>query len=97
MTSFNRELAPRLHAVIATSAELQERDQLKQVGVAAAMADALRARGVPDLVAALGAEVGMLAFKEAFAAWVVPDNEQGLGELSRTALDRLRAAFAELG
>ncbi|MER5880125.1 TetR/AcrR family transcriptional regulator [Streptomyces sp. NPDC060235] len=97
MTSFNRELAPRLHAVIATSAELQERDQLKQVGVAAAMADALRARGVPDLVAALGAEVGMLAFKEAFAAWVVPDNEQGLGELSRAALDRLRAAFAELG
>lgn len=97
MTPFNRELGPRLRAVIATSAELQERDALKQVGLAAAMAGALRARGVPDLVATLAAELGMLAFKEAYAAWVATDDQQDLGELARAALDRLRTTVTELG
>lgn len=97
MTPFNRELGPRLQAVIAASTELQERDQLKQVGMAAAMADALRARGVKDVVATLSAELGMLAFKEAYADWVTTDNRQELGELARTALDRLHSALTELG
>ena len=97
MTPFNRQLGPRLRATIATSTELQERDALKQVGLAAAMAGALRARGVPDLVATLAAELGVLAFKEAYAAWVAADNQQELGELVRTALDQLRAAVTELG
>ena len=97
MTPFNRELAPRLQAVIATSSELQERARLKQVGMAAAMADALRARGVPDLVATVAAEVGVLAFKEAFAAWVETDNQQELSDLARTALARLHSALTELG
>jgi AcrR family transcriptional regulator len=97
MTQFNRELGPRLSAVIATSAELQERAALKQVGLAAAMSDALRARGVPALVASLAGELGVLAFKEAFAAWVVEGNQQGLGELARTALDQLRSTVTELG
>lgn len=97
MTPFNRELGPRLHAVIATSTELQERDALKQVGLAAAMTGALRARGVPDLVATLAAELGVLAFKEAYAAWVAADNQQELGDLARTALDRLRTTVTELG
>jgi AcrR family transcriptional regulator len=97
MTPFNRELGPRLRAVIATSTELQERDALKQVGLAAAMAGALRARGVQDLVATLAAELGVLAFKEAYASWVAEDNQQELGELARGALTRLRATVAELG
>jgi glutaminase A len=96
MTPFNRELGPRLRAVIATSTELQERDALKQVGLAAAMATALRARGVTDLVAVLAAELGVLAFKEAYAAWVAADNQQGLAELARTALDQLHNTVGEL-
>jgi hypothetical protein len=43
MTPLNRELAPPHAAVIASRAELHERDQFKHVGVAAAMPDALRA------------------------------------------------------
>src|SRR6201985_2911320 len=43
-----RERAPRRKAPIAASAELQERDALKSVGLAAAMTNALKARGVPD-------------------------------------------------
>lgn len=97
MAPFNRELAPRVQAVIATSTELQERDALKQVGLAAAMADALRARGVADRAATLAAEMGVLAFKEAFAAWLAADDDQDLGELARKALDDLRAAAADIG
>lgn len=97
MTPFNRELGPRLQAVIASSAELQERDQLKHVGLAAAMADALRARGVPDPVAVVAAEVGMAAFKEGFAEWIRVDNQQDLAELLLAALSRLRTAITELG
>ncbi|SFF44065.1 transcriptional regulator, TetR family [Actinacidiphila alni] len=73
MTSFNRELGSRMSAAIAANAELRERHRLKQVGMAAAMADALRARGVPQAVAALAAEMGVLAFSEAFTAWVAAD------------------------
>jgi AcrR family transcriptional regulator len=97
MTPFNRELGPRLHAIIATSTELQERDALKQVGLAAAMAGALRARGEPDLVATLAAELGVLAFKEAFGEWTTPGNREELPGLVRVALDRLRATVTELG
>ncbi len=96
MTPFNRELGLRVHAIIATSAELQERDALKQVGMAAAMADALRSRGVPDLVGILAAELGVLAFKEGFAAWIATNNQQELSELVLAALDRLRATVTEL-
>jgi AcrR family transcriptional regulator len=96
MTPLNRELAPKLRAVIATSSELQERDQLKQVGLAAAVSSALRARGVPDPAAALAAEVGMLAFKDAYTAWTATGNQHELGELVHAALNRLRGALAEL-
>jgi AcrR family transcriptional regulator len=95
-TPFNRELAPRLGAAIAASAELQERDALKQVGLAAAMTEALRARGIPDPSASLAAELGVLAFKTAYARWSRPGNEQGLAELGHTALHELHAATTEL-
>jgi AcrR family transcriptional regulator len=97
MTPFNRELAPRLAEVIASSTELQERDQLKHVGLAASMAQALRARGTPSPVAALAGEVGMLAFKEAFAQWVRPDSSEDLADLLRAALSRLRDTLSDLG
>lgn len=99
MTPFNRALGPRLEAVIATSTELQERAAQKQVGMALAMADALRLRGVPDQVATTAAELGVLAFKQSFAAWVAdgPDGESDLRTLLREALDRLRSAVAQLG
>ena len=97
MGPFNRELALRLQAVIATSTELQERSALKQVGLAAAMAGALRARGVPDSAASLAAELGVLAFKEAYTTWLTPDNHQELGELTRKAIDGLRTTVTELG
>ncbi|MFI7190685.1 TetR/AcrR family transcriptional regulator [Nocardia nova] len=99
MGPMNRELAPRLKAAVAASAELQERDALKSVGLAAAMTEALTARGVPDPTAALASELGVLAFKRGFAEWT--DGERDASdELARhvlSALDELRAASAALG
>jgi AcrR family transcriptional regulator len=97
MRPFNRDLAPHLQAAIAASTELQERAALKQVGLAAAMADALRARGVPDSVASLAAELGVLAFRDAHATWAETDNQQEFSELARAALERLRTTVTELG
>lgn len=97
MTSLNRELAPRVRAVIASSAELQARDQLKHVSLVADVAAALRERGVADPVASLAAEVGMLAFRDGFAEWTGSDGGPGLVALVRDALARLRGAVGALG
>jgi len=94
----NRELGPRIRAAVAASAELQERDALKSVGMAAAMTEALVARGVPDPVAHLAAELGVLAFKRGYAEWSEGDRapEDDFAGYLRKALDELRAASASL-
>jgi AcrR family transcriptional regulator len=99
MTSFNRELGPRLHAAVAANAELQERNTLKSVGMAAAMAEALRGRGTDDATARLAAELGVLAFKIGYARWTEPSRDADPGELAThtsAALDELRASAANL-
>jgi AcrR family transcriptional regulator len=94
-----RELAPRLKAAIAASAELQERDALKSVSLAAAMTTALAARGVPDPTAAIAGELGVLAFKRGYAEWAeaAPDDKNDFAGYTLAALDELRAASASLG
>jgi AcrR family transcriptional regulator len=98
MGPVNRELGPRLKAAIAASAELQERAALKDVGLAAAMTSALKARGVPDPIAHLAAEIGVLAFKRGYSEWLGanPDTAGGLAPYTATALEDLRAASASL-
>ena len=95
----NRQLGPRLKAAVAASTELQERDALKSVGLAAAMRDALLARGVPDPTAQLAAEMGVLAFKRGFAQWSEgdPNDNVGLAPHALAALKDLRAATRSLG
>jgi len=99
MGPMNRELGPRLKAAVAASAELQERDALKSVGLAAAMTAALIARGVPDPTAHLAAELGVLAFKRGYAQWSEGDRDDGRGPARHAlaALDDLRSATASLG
>lgn len=95
----NRELGPRLKAAVAASTELQERDALKSVGLAAAMSAALIARGVPDPIAQLAAEMGVLAFKRGYAHWSEGDRDDagGLAPHALAALQDLRTATAALG
>ncbi|MBM2614644.1 TetR/AcrR family transcriptional regulator [Actinoplanes sp. LDG1-06] len=95
MGPMNRELGPRMKAAIAASAELQERDALKSVSMAAALTGALVARGVPDATAALAGELGMLAFKRGYAAWSEAADDD-LAPHALAALAELRAATAAL-
>jgi AcrR family transcriptional regulator len=99
MGAVNRDLGPRMKAAIAASAELQERSALKSVGLAAAMTTALVARGVPDAVAHLAGELGVLAFKRGYAEWSEGDrdSEDELAQYTLAALEELRAASASLG
>ena len=99
MGPLNRELGPRLKAAVAASTELQERDALKSVGLAAAMTAALVARGVPDPTAHLAGELGVLAFKRGYAEWSQGDRDadDDLAQYALAALDDLRAASALLG
>lgn len=95
----NREFGPRLRAAVAASTELQERDALKSVGLAAAMTAALIARGVPDPTAQLTGELGVLAFKRGYARWSDGPGDDGtaLAQHALAALEELRTAAASLG
>ncbi|WP_055489586.1 TetR/AcrR family transcriptional regulator [Streptomyces sp. TP-A0356] len=95
-TPGQRDFGPRLRAVIAGNSELQERDAFKRARLAAAMADALRKRDVPDPTASLAADLGVRAFSGAFARWSDPANEQTFTELARQALHELHAAATGL-
>ncbi len=99
MGPINRALGPRLKAAVAASTELQERDALKSVGLAAAMTTALIARGVPGSTAHLASEIGVLAFKRGYAEWSGTDRhaEDELAPYTLAALNELRAAMASLG
>jgi AcrR family transcriptional regulator len=99
MGPMNRELGPRLKAAVAANTELQERDALKSVGLAAAMTTALVARGVPDPTAHLAGEMGVLAFKRGYAEWSKGerDPKDELARYTAAALDELRAASTTLG
>ncbi len=92
MTDFNRELGPRLQAAIEANEELRSRNAMKSIGMAAALADALRARGVAEAPAQVAAELGVLAFGIGYRRWADPARDDAPGEL----VTHTRAAFAEL-
>src|SRR5215468_10519623 len=90
-TAERHDLAAQRRAVIAANSELQERELLKGARLSAAMADALRARGADDVAARLAAEVGVLAFRTAYARWAAPGNRQPFTEIAHAALRDLQA------
>lgn len=96
-TDDRREFSARLRAVIAGNSELRERAMSKRAALAEAMAGALHKRGVPEPAASLAAEVGTRAFYHAFDLWADPASERTLTDITRQALEELRAAIAALG
>ncbi|HET6704141.1 helix-turn-helix domain-containing protein [Amycolatopsis sp.] len=84
-TPSHREFSALRQSVIAAHPELQEREALKGLTLTAAMADALRERGVPDLSARVVAELGALAMKIGYERWV----EGGAGDFREAALQAL--------
>jgi AcrR family transcriptional regulator len=90
-----RELARRRQTIIAGNAELQERELIKFASLAAAVADALRRRGVGDPAASLTAEITVAVFRIAFERWVEDTNKRDLPQLIRESLAELKAVTAE--
>ncbi|WP_298795942.1 TetR/AcrR family transcriptional regulator [uncultured Pseudonocardia sp.] len=80
--------------VIAAHPELQERELIKMAKLTAAMADTLRARGVPDPSASLAAEAGTAVFRIAFERWVGGATDGDLRELMRESLTELKSVTA---
>jgi AcrR family transcriptional regulator len=86
-----RAYALKRQAVIAANAELQERELIKLASLAAALAEALRRRGVTDPQASLTAELGIAAFKIAFLRWIDATNRLAFPELISDSLGQMRA------
>lgn len=77
------------HAVITANPVLQERELLKMASLAAALAAALRKRGVPDPTATLSAESGVTVFRLAYEQWLA-------GDAAHPFADYVRALFVQL-
>ena len=90
----DRESARRRQAIIAANPELQERELIKFASLSAALADALRDRGVPDPAATLTGEIASAVFRTAFERWIDEQIDRGLPELIRESIDELRALTA---
>ena len=89
-----RDYARRRQIVIDANPELRERELIKLAGLAEAMADALRKRGVSDPAAGLTAEAGIAVFKIAFGRWLSEPGQAGLPQLMRESFRELKAVTA---
>src|SRR3984885_3299355 len=81
------------YAVVSANQELRERELAKLAEFAAAMAAALRDRGVPELAASLAAETGTVVYRVTFARWIAGQVQPDPGDLP----ELLRESMAELG
>ena len=90
-----RDLARQRQAVIATNPELLERELAKLAAYAAAVAVALRRRGVGEPQATLAAESGMTVLRVAVQRWAGADDDRDLGAIMRDSVAELRAVAAD--
>jgi AcrR family transcriptional regulator len=89
-----RAFAKARQAIITAHAGLQERELIKLASLAAAIARALRKRGVSDPTATLAAESGIAVFKLAFERWVGDDKKMDLAHHVRESLAQLKEVTA---
>ncbi len=82
-------------AIVSANAELRERELIKLAALAAAVAGALRDRGIPDPAASLAAETGVAVFKIAFARWVGEPGQPDLPGIFRDSMTELRSVLAD--
>ncbi len=90
-----RDLAAQRQAVIAANPELRERELAKLADYAAAVAAALRQRGVREPRATLAAESGMTVLRVAIGRWAGTDDERGLTDIIRDSVAELRAVTGD--
>jgi len=85
-----RDFARQRHTIISSSAELRERELIKLASLSAAVASALRDRGVAEPTASLTGEVAITVFKVGFERWVTPNETRTLTELMHNSFDDLK-------
>lgn len=95
MLQENPERVRLRDAVVSANAELRERELIKLAGIAEAMADALRGRGVAEPAASLAAETGIAVFKVAFARWISEPGQPDLLPILRASMEELKNVLAE--
>jgi AcrR family transcriptional regulator len=88
------EYARQRQTVIASHAELRERELLKLAALASAVAAALRGRGVGDPAASLAAQAGMAVFQVAFERWTGGTDGADLRQHIRQSFEELKAVTA---
>ncbi|PZG23691.1 TetR family transcriptional regulator [Nonomuraea aridisoli] len=88
------ESARQRQAVIAANTELQERELIKLASLSAALAEALRRRGVAEPAASLAAEAGIAVFKIAYVRWIDETGGPDVSRLIRESFDELKAVTA---
>ena len=91
MLQQRRPFAQQRQRIIASSAELRERELIKLDSLASAVTDALRRRGVAEPAASLTGEVAIAVFRSAFGRWVDEGNDRDLPAIMRESLDELAA------
>jgi AcrR family transcriptional regulator len=91
---FRRDLSRQRQAVINANPELRERELAKLADYAAAVAAALRQRGVSEPQATLAAESGMTVLRVAMERWATGGDDRELSAIMRDAVTELRAATA---
>ena len=89
-----REFSRHRQTIIVGSEELRERELIKLATLAAALADALRRRGVADPAAGLTGEVAIAIFRLSFESWVADDDAATLSERIIASFDELRVVAA---
>jgi AcrR family transcriptional regulator len=87
----HRDFARQRHSVITATAELRERELIKMAALSGALAEGLRARGVPEPQAVLAAEVGTAVLRVAFERWVSEPEGRELEQVMRESLEQFRA------
>jgi AcrR family transcriptional regulator len=94
LSDFRRDLSRQRQAVIDANPELRERELAKLADYAAAVAGALRERGVTELQATLAAEAGMTVLRVAMQRWASGDDRRDLAAIMRDSVAELRAVAA---
>ncbi len=94
MLEGRRDFARQRQRIIEANVDLQERELIKMALLSAAIADALRQRGVADPTARLAAEAGIAVFRTAFARWVEDAEGPDLPQVMADSLAELRTLTA---
>ncbi|MBA8793876.1 AcrR family transcriptional regulator [Friedmanniella endophytica] len=90
----HRDYARRRMEVVTTNPALQERELLKMAGLGAAVAQALRARGITEPQATLAAQSAVTVFGVAFRTWTTEGETRSLAEIEREVMGELGAVTA---